>query len=138
MLLDTVKFFGAMYLIYLGWQCFTHTSGSLGAGKAVVDISNWHLFQKGVWVSLSNPKAILFFAAFFPKFINFSAPLINQYIVLIAGFFVIENFWQFVYAVGGKKLASFLNTDGRLRWLNRICGVIFGLIGLLLLRDIFW
>ena len=99
--------------------------------------SDWMLFRTGMWVSLSNPKAILFFAAFFPKFINFSAPLWPQYIMLTLGLFLSETIWQIVYTLGGKKLAGWLDVGERLAWLNRGCGVIFILIAAALLADVF-
>lgn len=94
------------------------------------------LFRTGVWVSLSNPKAILFFAAFFPKFINFSAPLWPQYILLTIGLFFSETIWQIIYTVGGKQLAGWLDVGNRLAWLNRACGVIFILIAAALLAEV--
>jgi threonine/homoserine/homoserine lactone efflux protein len=94
------------------------------------------LFRTGVWVSLSNPKAILFFAAFFPKFINFSAPLWPQYILLTIGLFFSETIWQIIYTVGGKQLAGWLDVGNRLAWLNRACGVIFILIAAALLVEV--
>ena len=99
--------------------------------------SNMTLFRTGVWVSLSNPKAILFFAAFFPKFISFSAPLWPQYLVLTLGFFLSESIWQIIYTVGGKQLAGWLDVGQRLAWLNRGCGVIFILIAVALLVEVF-
>lgn len=98
--------------------------------------SNMTLFRTGVWVSLSNPKAILFFAAFFPKFINFSAPLWPQYILLTIGLFFSETIWQIIYTVGGKQLAGWLDVGNRLAWLNRGCGVIFLFIALALLAEV--
>lgn len=98
--------------------------------------SNVVLFRTGVWVALSNPKAILFFAAFFPKFINFNAPLWSQYVVLTAGLFLSETIWQIIYTVGGKKLAGWLDVGARLVWLNRVCGVIFILIAAALLLEV--
>ncbi|MBP2280098.1 threonine/homoserine/homoserine lactone efflux protein [Psychrobacter sp. PL15] len=104
------------------------------AAKAIP--SDWLLFRTGIWVSLSNPKAILFFAAFFPKFINFSAPLWPQYIMLTLGLFLSETIWQLIYTLGGKKLAGWLDVSDRLAWLNRGCGVIFILIAAALLADV--
>lgn len=99
--------------------------------------NNATLFRTGVWVSLSNPKAILFFAAFFPKFINFSAPLWPQYILLTIGLFLSETIWQIIYTLGGKKLAGWLDVGNRLTWLNRVCSVIFILIAAALLLEVF-
>lgn len=109
---------------------------SLSSAATKYSPSNATLFRTGVWVSLSNPKAILFFAAFFPKFINFSAPLWPQYILLTIGLFLSETLWQVVYTFGGKKLAGWLDVGNRLTWLNRICGVIFILIAIALLVEV--
>ncbi|MBI0426754.1 LysE family translocator [Psychrobacter sp. NG27] len=109
---------------------------SLSSAAVKVSPSNTTLFRTGVWVSLSNPKAILFFAAFFPKFINFSAPLWPQYVLLTLGLFLSETVWQIIYTLGGKKLASWLDVGNRLAWLNRGCGVIFIIIAAALLAEV--
>lgn len=109
---------------------------SLSSAATRVSPTNLMLFRTGVWVSLSNPKAILFFAAFFPKFINFSAPLWPQYVLLTIGLFLSETIWQIIYTLGGKKLAGWLDVGNRLAWLNRMCGVIFMLIAAALLFEV--
>ncbi|WP_201540491.1 LysE family translocator [Psychrobacter sp. 1044] len=109
---------------------------SLSSAAVRISPSNVTLFRTGVWVSLSNPKAILFFAAFFPKFINFSAPLWPQYVLLTIGLFLSETIWQIVYTLGGKKLASWLDVGNRLAWLNRGCGIIFIIIAAALLAEV--
>ena len=153
-LLTLIKVIGALYLLYLGvksWQTHkedtklldaTHSPNIDSTGNNSKNInpkishSALSLFRTGVWVSLSNPKAILFFAAFFPKFINFSSTLLPQYIWLTIGFFASETFWQLIYTFGGKKLAKWLATGQRLLWLNRICGLIFILIAVALLWEV--
>ncbi|WP_114700620.1 LysE family translocator [Psychrobacter proteolyticus] len=165
-LLTIIKAVGAAYLIYLGissWRDaddgslmsdakelsaevaadYAATDGaptsqprSLSSAATKIAPSNTTLFRTGVWVSLSNPKAILFFAAFFPKFINFSAPLWPQYVLLTIGLFLSETIWQIVYTLGGKKLASWLDVGNRLAWLNRGCGVIFIIIAAALLAEV--
>lgn len=147
-LLDIIKIIGALYLIYLGavsWRDTGESDGWVADAKQMSadiastqkrGVSDWRLFRIGVWVSLSNPKAILFFAAFFPKFIDFAAPLWSQYILLTLGFFLSETIWQIIYTIGGKQLAGWLEVGNRLAWLNRICGVIFILIALALLIEV--
>ncbi len=135
LVLDTVKVLGAAYLAYLGVQSWFSRGSSFGSGVQMSG-SQWALFRTGIWVSLSNPKAILFFAAFFPKFINFSAPLLPQYAILVIGFYLIETFWQFVYALSGQKLANWLGYGNRLLWLNRLCGVVFVIIAAALVWEV--
>lgn len=133
--LDSVKALGAIYLCYLGVQSWRSDGGSFGS-DIEANGSHWALFRTGIWVSLSNPKAILFFAAFFPKFINFSAPLLPQYVILVIGFYVIETFWQFMYAISGQKLANWLGQGNRLLWLNRLCGAVFIAIAAALIWEV--
>ena len=135
-LLTIIKAVGAAYLIYLDGVPSTPQPRSLSSAATRIAPSNMTLFRTGVWVSLSNPKAILFFAAFFPKFINFSAPLWPQYVLLTIGLFLSETIWQIVYTLGGKKLASWLDVGNRLAWLNRGCGVIFIIIATALLAEV--
>ncbi|WP_230659578.1 LysE family translocator [Psychrobacter sp. I-STPA10] len=148
-LLLAIKVVGALYLLYLGvksWQTGKEDTKLLNASNTPNNATNsinpkrvhssLSLFRIGVWVSLSNPKAILFFAAFFPKFINFSAPLLPQYVWLTIGLFISETIWQLIYTFGGKKLARWLATGQRLLWLNRICGLIFVGIAVALLWEV--
>ena len=145
-LLTVMKVAGSLYLIYLGLQSwrnaadnvqFAKDSGSQSTQSQRNSLkSASQRFRQGMWVSLSNPKAILFFAAFFPKFINFSAPLWPQYVWLTLGFFISESSWQMVYTLGGTKLSGWLGQGSRLLWLNRICGLIFIAIAVALLWEV--
>ncbi|WP_296403896.1 LysE family translocator [Psychrobacter sp.] len=159
-LLTLLKGVGALYLMYLGLQIWRHADDDSSFASAEVHESNTidsnpnltsnylnstlilkpplQRFRQGVWVSLSNPKAILFFAAFFPKFIDFKALLWPQYIILTLGFFASEITWQIIYTLGGTKLSSWLNKGSRLLWLNRLCGLIFIFIALALLWEVFY
>lgn len=135
-LLTIIKVLGALYLTYLGVKSWIHANQDFTTNDVKVVPTPSELFKTGIWVSLSNPKAILFFAAFFPKFIKFKAPLMSQYVILTVGFFAIETLWQIIYTVSGKQLANWLKTGHRLMWLNRLCGVVFVLIALMLLSDV--
>lgn len=134
LLLTLIKLVGAVYLIYLGAVSWQGAQKLEGQTQRVVP-KRGELFRSGVWVSLSNPKAILFFAAFFPKFIDFSAPLTMQYVLLVGGFFVIETLWQLIYAGGGIQLSAWLNQGRRMLYLNRACGLVFVAIGLMLIYE---
>ncbi|SMB81824.1 Threonine/homoserine/homoserine lactone efflux protein [Pasteurella testudinis DSM 23072] len=125
---DVLKILASLYLAWLGWASWHKAAAPLNGKAAYITPDAWQLFRVGVGVSLSNPKAILFFAALFPKFLNPSAPLMPQYVVLTLSFFAIETLWQLVYTGGGKALSAWLKTGKRLLYLNRLCAVIFILI----------
>ena len=135
-LFEVMKGLGALYLAYLGVQTWRKAVEPLAGSVGIrVQPAPAKLFQTGMAVSLSNPKAILFFAAFFPKFLNTQAPMMVQYLILTASFFVIETSWQLIYTVSGKTLAALLQQGSRLMWLNRLCGAIFVLIAAGLIYD---
>ncbi|PIE47316.1 MAG: threonine transporter RhtB [Gammaproteobacteria bacterium] len=147
--LTIIKIVGAFYLAFLGQQSWLHAKNNnelmtnnshISQAQQVLQAKQakpWQMFKKGMFVSLSNPKAILFFAAFFPKFINFNAPLLTQYVILTFGFFLSETIWQSAYLFSGKNLAYWLQTSNRLIWLNRICGLLFIAIAVLMLWELF-
>jgi threonine/homoserine/homoserine lactone efflux protein len=66
-----IKYFSAGYLIWLGIKllCMTTDSIDIEASKNSSLISN---FFTGLFITLGNPKAILFYIGFFPAFINVS------------------------------------------------------------------
>ncbi|MBQ7626397.1 MAG: LysE family transporter [Rhodocyclaceae bacterium] len=127
---QALKLAGAVYLAWLGWRLWRNTSASFDADQpdAPPAPSGWRLFRDGIFVSLSNPKAILFFAAFFPKFLIPSQPLAPQYLVLALTFFCIETAWQLIYTCGGRALAAWFMRENHLRLLHRACAIIFLLI----------
>jgi threonine/homoserine/homoserine lactone efflux protein len=67
MLFKGMQYLGAAYLAWLGFKLLTAKAGQ---GAAVVPFSNAADFRRGFLVTLINPKAIVFYMAFFPLFID--------------------------------------------------------------------
>jgi threonine/homoserine/homoserine lactone efflux protein len=67
LLFQGMQYLGAAYLAYLGFGLLTAKSGERAA---VVPFSNAADFRRGFLVTLINPKAIVFYMAFFPLFID--------------------------------------------------------------------
>ncbi|AZN36972.1 LysE family translocator [Iodobacter ciconiae] len=124
------KLAGAVYLIYLGWQCF-RAGDQLEMPNALAD-SAARRFRLGLTVALSNPKAILFAGAFLPQFINTTQPQAKQWAILLSSFFIIEAGWQVAYAAGGARLGSWLQGQNRIKRFNQGCGAAFFAVGGLL------
>ena len=109
-LFHTVKLVGGLYLAYIGWgllrgavQKWLARPPQAVAAAAQAASAPKHVFKRALLLSLTNPKAILFFAALFPKFLNPAAPLLPQYGLLTVSFFV-----QFVNPAYAHPLLSFL------------------------------
>ena len=130
-LFTIIKLTGAAYLIWLGITTWRNSEKSIGTSKLATRLvdSNWNRFYSGLTVALFNPKAIAFGMALFPQFINQSQPVLNQSIILISVFIIIETFWMTVYASSGAKIAVWLRHGRHLCWFNRTIAVIFISLG---------
>ena len=63
---NLVQFSGAAYLIWLGWRLMFYKIGD----AAVIQIRPADYFQQSFFITLFNPKAIVFYMAFLPLFID--------------------------------------------------------------------
>ena len=61
-----IQWLGALYLAYLGIQMWRKAPGDM----PVLDMSSGHFFRQTFFITLLNPKAIVFYMAFFPLFID--------------------------------------------------------------------
>jgi len=131
----TAKVIGAAYLIWLGIRTFRSDAVlKIEEGKAQVSRSSSRSFYlQGFLVGASNPKAVLFFAAFFPQFLNPSAPILPQFAALALTFMAMEFTVLTTCALGVSRLVPLLQSSRPVRWINRICGGLFTLMGGLLL-----
>lgn len=71
-LFEALQWFGAAYLVWMGIQLL-RTRFSNEADAAEPQRSGWVYFRQACAVSLTNPKVILFFVAFFPLFLRADA-----------------------------------------------------------------
>jgi threonine/homoserine/homoserine lactone efflux protein len=82
-LFTLVKYVGAGYLVWLGLRTI------LGAGLAIKADSptqpvarGWHMLARGFVLQAANPKALLFFVALLPQFIDVRQPIAPQVVIL--------------------------------------------------------
>ena len=130
------KVLGAAYLIYLGVKTFRSEAAVLREAPttgAEADASSRPFFLRGFLVGVSNPKAVLFFAAFFPQFLNPAAPFVPQFAILALTFMVFELSVLAVCSIGVSRIAPLLRSSSAVRWFNRVSGGLFTVMGGLLL-----
>jgi threonine/homoserine/homoserine lactone efflux protein len=125
---DALRLAGAAYLAYLGlmaWRSPVADAVDVGEPAPRETAVPKHLYRQGMLVAASNPKAILFAAAFFPQFLDPAAPKLPQFSILLATFAVIEVSWYLVYALSGHKLSHYLRQASVMRVFNRVTGGAF-------------
>lgn len=90
-------------------------------------------FIRGFLIGASNPKALLFFAAFFPQFLTAALPFAPQFAILALTFVGFEFTVLTLYALRVSRIAPLLRQSGPVRWINRICWGLIAAMGSLLL-----
>ncbi len=84
-----IKLAGAAYLIYLGVQAWRHRGSLRAALDAPVEPKSLgRILWDGTVVGASNPKAIVFFAAVLPQFVNRSAGHVPVQMLLLGAVFI--------------------------------------------------
>ena len=61
-----IKFFGAIYLLYLAYKVYKSDANIILSNKNVVKKTTSQLFKQGFIMNVLNPKVSIFFLAFFP------------------------------------------------------------------------
>ncbi|MCW5633594.1 MAG: LysE family transporter [Rubrivivax sp.] len=130
--LTVLKWAGGAYLVWLGVQVWRSPPvGTVGAAPGTQAPpgarSGPSLFRQGALSALSNPKAILFFAAFLPQFIDPARSLVVQFAVMAGTFAAIEFATEMFIASVAQRLSTWLARVGRA--FNRVCGGLFVAIG---------
>lgn len=104
-LFDWLRVLGAAYLIWLGVKLL-RSDGTLSEAKGKRRGGSY--FWQGFLVIWSNPKALLFFGAFIPQFVQPGASAVLQTIALGAIFMAIATVLDCVYALAAGRAGSML------------------------------
>jgi threonine/homoserine/homoserine lactone efflux protein len=119
---DVIKYAGAAYLVWLGWGYLT-SARTVDTTHPVAETTPLRQVVSGVIVLWGNPKALIFFGAFLPQFVNPAHPAWPQVIVLglieMAVGLVADSAYILIAARARDAL-----TGRRALLVNRIAGVI--------------
>lgn len=105
---DWLRLIGAAYLIWLGYRLLT-AKGDLGSTQEQVPIKSIKTyFWQGFLVIWSNPKALLFFGAFLPQFVNPEGDAIAQTLLLGFTFMAVATLIDGFYAIAAGRAGGWL------------------------------
>lgn len=120
---DWIKLLGAAYLIWLGFNML-RSRGDLALGAAAPRPRSYgRLVVQGFLVIWSNPKALLFYGAFLPQFVDLSRPTFPQIVVLGVIFMLVASMTDSLYALLAGQ-ARHLLSSARVRIVSRVSGAI--------------
>jgi threonine/homoserine/homoserine lactone efflux protein len=106
-----VKMVGAGYLVFLGIKLWRNGFGldenrSANSREPQPGPNIFKLYMNGLFVALSNPKAIAFTTALFPQFIEPGQPMVKQFSILIVTFMFLSFACLLAYAVVAAETKS--------------------------------
>ena len=132
-LFDWLRWAGAAYLVWLGWKLLRAPDAMVDIQKSSVPKGGFLL--QGFLVLMANPKALLWFGAFIPQFIDPTGNYVGQIVLLGVTAMAVALVSDGAYAVVTGRASAMLSRK-RVRLVSRLSGgfLISGGIWLALTR----
>ena len=125
--LTIMKWVGGAYLVWLGIQVWRSPPIGIEVRGSAEPRAGWSMFRQGALSALTNPKGLLFFAAFLPQFVDPSRSLFLQFVIMAGTFAAIEIATEVFIASMAHRISPWLRRVGRR--FNHACGALFMVIG---------
>ena len=128
---EALKLVGAAYLVWLGIQSWRAPYDPMDentgpSSRPTTDL----LLRRGFLISVTNPKTLAFYAAFFPQFVSPTEPATPQLVILAVTFIAVSTISDGAYAVGAGALAPWLKSRRAQTIRNKASGAVLALAGL--------
>jgi threonine/homoserine/homoserine lactone efflux protein len=133
--LHLLAFAGAVYLAWLGVMAFRSSAVSHEGPKPEKKVSA-HAFRDGIFVAMSNPKALIYIVAIIPPFIDEARPLLGQIGLMALIGMAIDVALGAIYIAAGSRLSQAMSRGGTRAWVDRTVGTIFMAISAAILADL--
>lgn len=133
--LDILRWAGAAYLIYLGFNMLRSSAATGAKSKSSVQLTDWQAIRGGAINSLTNPKSLLFMFAFLPQFVDPAVgPVWLQLLILGSLQKLIGIFSQGFIALASGSMGKWLSRNPALIiWQERFTGLVMLSLALRLL-----
>lgn len=126
-----IKLCGAAYLLWIAinlWRSEVSPVSEVDSGK-----SAFRLAQQEFLLAAGNPKAILIFTAFLPQFVEVTANIYEQFMVLGIAFLLLEMAAISIYALSGIYLRQWFAKPAMAKRFNRACATFLAVSGVKLI-----
>ena len=126
----TIKFLGAIYLVYLGIKTWRSAKESITvATSSTLERKRYSFYLQGLFTSLSNPKVLVFFTSFFATLLPPTVPIWVKFTVVMM-FGINSVLWHsFVAYVMSMNQVQTIYSSIKV-WLDSFVGVFFIVLGL--------
>lgn len=118
-----IKWFGVAYLIYLGLTAIFSKAGAVQIDCNKQEISSSKSFYQGLVVQLANPKALMYFSALLPQFVDPSEPIVFQMFLMGLTCFIVDVLVYSLFSRMGAQLARQQVKDWVVGLVNKAAGL---------------
>jgi threonine/homoserine/homoserine lactone efflux protein len=106
-----MKWLGVVYLLYLAYELYSTRVKNFDSSEKDESKNTLSFFRDGFMVAGLSPKALVFFGAIFPNFMDFSGNYIGQFIILAITYVVLDFITLIIYGMGAKKISLWLQAN---------------------------
>jgi homoserine/homoserine lactone efflux protein len=120
-----VRFLGAAYLVWLGIRTILGAGFALPADPHVQPVAQrWRMLARGFVLQAANPKALMFFVALLPQFIDTHQAIAPQVVILAVTSVAIEFLILAGYGYGAGRAATLAREARFVTATNRASGAM--------------
>ena len=116
-----LKWAGIFYIVYLAYDTFTSKIRNFNSKDQNLK-SSLSFFKDGFFVAGLSPKAIIFFGTIFPTFINFNSNIVQQFLILLITYVVLDFLTLMIYGLAAERISVWLK--GKPKVLNTISACV--------------
>ena len=127
--LNTFKWIGILYLIYLAYDIYKSSPKNINSPEKN-EKTIFSFFKDGFLVAGTSPKAWMFFPLIFPQFIDFNTNYISQFLILITTYIVLDFLSLIGYAILANKLIVWIKANPKV--INTISACVLLIIALII------
>ena len=112
-LLNTIKWIGIIYILYLAYDIYKSRPKSINSDEKS-EKTFLSFYKDGFLVAGTSPKAWMFFPFIFPQFIDFSSNYIAQFIILITTYVILDFLSLIGYAILANKMITWVKANAKI------------------------
>ncbi len=123
LLFSIIKWFGVVYLLYLGVTALFSKSGAIKINKQAAKSNHTKLFSQGLIVQLANPKALIYFSALLPQFVDPDGAIIFQMFLMGSSCLIADLLVYSLFSHIGDNLARQKMKAWVINLINKSAGI---------------
>ena len=126
-----IKYLGGAYLIWLGIKLW-RSKPDTGEVENNIEPSLLSSFLTGLFITLGDQKAILFYLGFFPAFLDLSSVTLADTSIIIVIATLAVGGAKLVYAYMANRASLLLSSSSATKIINIVAGTLMVCVGVLL------